>query len=56
MLSAQSRADLERRTALIPLKRMGTAADVARLVLFLLSDESAYISGAEISIDGALSL
>jgi NAD(P)-dependent dehydrogenase (short-subunit alcohol dehydrogenase family) len=35
---------------------MGTAADVAHLVLFLLSDESAYISGAEISIDGALSL
>jgi 3alpha(or 20beta)-hydroxysteroid dehydrogenase len=56
MLSARSREDLERRAALIPLKRMGTAADVAHLVLFLLSDESAYISGAEISIDGALSL
>ena len=56
MLSARSREDLERRAALIPLKRMGTAADVAHLVLYLLSDESAYISGAEISVDGALSL
>ena len=56
MLSTRSREDLDRRAALIPLKRMGTAADVAHLVLFLLSDESAYISGAEISIDGALSL
>jgi 3alpha(or 20beta)-hydroxysteroid dehydrogenase len=54
MLSA--REDLDRRAALIPLKRMGTAADVAHLVLFLLSDESAYITGAEISVDGALSL
>lgn len=56
MLGARSREDLERRAELIPLKRMGTAADVAHLVLFLLSDESAYMSGAEISIDGALSL
>ena len=56
MLSTRCREDLDRRAALIPLKRMGTAADVAHLVLFLLSDESAYISGAEISIDGALSL
>ncbi|MCP3465567.1 SDR family NAD(P)-dependent oxidoreductase [Bradyrhizobium sp. CCGUVB23] len=56
MLGARSREDLERRAGLIPLNRMGTAADVAHLVLFLLSDESAYMSGAEISMDGALSL
>lgn len=56
MLSARSREDLERRAVLIPLKRMGSAADVAHLVLYLLFDESAYISGAEISVDGALSL
>jgi 3alpha(or 20beta)-hydroxysteroid dehydrogenase len=52
----RSPEDLARRPALIPLKRMGTAADLARLVLFLLSDEGAYISGAEIAVDGALSL
>jgi 3alpha(or 20beta)-hydroxysteroid dehydrogenase len=35
---------------------MGTADEVARLVLFLLSDESGYITGAEVSIDGGVSL
>ena len=36
----------------IPLGRRGTAEDVAPLVLFLISDESAWISGAEIAVDG----
>ena len=35
-----------------PLKRAGTADEVARLVLFLASDEAAYITGAEVAIDG----
>jgi 3alpha(or 20beta)-hydroxysteroid dehydrogenase len=36
----------------IPLGRRGTAEDVAPLVVFLISDESSWISGAEISVDG----
>ncbi|KAK1975066.1 ABA4 protein [Colletotrichum cereale] len=36
----------------IALRRDGTAKEVAQLVAFLLSDESSYISGADISIDG----
>lgn len=36
----------------IPLGRRGTAEDVAPLVLFLMSDESSWISGAEIAVDG----
>jgi 3alpha(or 20beta)-hydroxysteroid dehydrogenase len=36
----------------IPLGRGGTPEDIAPLVLFLISDESTYISGAEISVDG----
>jgi 3alpha(or 20beta)-hydroxysteroid dehydrogenase len=36
----------------IPLGRRGGAEDVAPLVLFLISDESAWISGAEIAVDG----
>jgi 3alpha(or 20beta)-hydroxysteroid dehydrogenase len=39
------------RTA-IPLHRQGTPRECADLVLFLASDESSFISGAEIAIDG----
>jgi NAD(P)-dependent dehydrogenase (short-subunit alcohol dehydrogenase family) len=42
----------------VPLTRgePGTAGDVARLVLFLLSDDASHISGTPIWIDGAQSL
>jgi 3alpha(or 20beta)-hydroxysteroid dehydrogenase len=36
----------------IPLGRGGTPEDIAPLVVYLVSDESTYISGAEISVDG----
>jgi 3alpha(or 20beta)-hydroxysteroid dehydrogenase len=45
-----------RRVQQVPMKRMGTAEEVAKLVLFLLSEDSAYITGAEVSIDGGVSL
>ena len=35
-----------------PLGRTGTADEVAPLVVFLISDESSFISGAEIVVDG----
>jgi 3alpha(or 20beta)-hydroxysteroid dehydrogenase len=35
-----------------PLGRTGTADEVAPLVVYLISDESAFVSGAEIAIDG----
>ncbi len=56
MLTARSPADNQRRVQQVPMKRMGTAEEVAKLVLFLLSDESAYITGAEVTIDGGVSL
>lgn len=40
----------------IPLGRMGEGEEVAHLVLFLASDESNYITGTEIVIDGGLLL
>ena len=40
--------------AMIPLGRFGTPTDVAELMLFLASERSSYISGAEVSIDGAI--
>jgi 3alpha(or 20beta)-hydroxysteroid dehydrogenase len=36
----------------IPMGRRGTPEDVAPLIVFLISDESSWISGAEISVDG----
>ncbi len=38
----------------IPLKRMGTAKEVANLVYFLGSDESDYMTGQVINIDGGM--
>jgi 3-oxoacyl-[acyl-carrier protein] reductase len=39
---------------LVPMKRAGTPAEVADLVAFLASPQSAYISGQQISINGAM--
>ena len=38
----------------IPLKRMGTAKEVANLIYFLGSDESSYITGQVINVDGGM--
>jgi 3-oxoacyl-[acyl-carrier protein] reductase len=38
----------------IPLKRAGSTADVANLCLFLASDNSGYITGQVINVDGGL--
>lgn len=41
-------------TKSIPLRRMGTGFETANLALFLASDESSYITAAEIPVDGGL--
>jgi 3(or 17)beta-hydroxysteroid dehydrogenase len=38
----------------IPLQRLGQPAEVAALCLYLLSDESSFITGADLPIDGGL--
>ena len=38
----------------IPMGRMGTPEEIARGILFLASDESSYITGSELVIDGGM--
>jgi NAD(P)-dependent dehydrogenase (short-subunit alcohol dehydrogenase family) len=44
--------DLDYYAAQIPMKRLGQADDIAALAVFLASEESSYISGAAIPVDG----
>lgn len=46
----------EMRNARCPMGRQGTAWDVANAALFLASDESRYVTGLELVVDGGLSL
>ena len=46
-----ARANLVERT---PIGRIGTSEDVAWGVLYLASDESAYMTGSEFVIDGGI--
>lgn len=49
-IEAFSKALLEQ----TPLRRFGTGEDVAQAALFFASDESAFITGAEIAVDGGM--
>jgi 3-oxoacyl-[acyl-carrier protein] reductase len=47
---------LAQRTAATPLGRLGAPEDVARVVRFLVSDESAFVTGQVVAVDGGLAL
>lgn len=47
---------IARRNARIPMGFMGTGWDVAHACLFLVSDDARYVTGAEIVVDGGLTL
>jgi glucose 1-dehydrogenase len=45
---------MAQRESRIPLRRIGKAADIAKAVAFLMSQEASYITGADIIVDGGL--
>ena len=49
----ESRRGLEERT---PMGRVGSAAETAALIAFLLSDETGYVTGQNVAIDGGTML
>lgn len=53
MIAATDENGGEART-LIPMRRLGKPDEVSSLVLYLASDESAFVTGAEHVIDGGM--
>jgi len=48
----QDKEAMQRRLDRVPLRRMGTVAEIVTAVLYLASDESSYMTGSELVIDG----
>ena len=56
MLNAIPDEKKEEYLKVIPQHKLGSTEDIANLVSFLASDQSSYITGQVITIDGGLSL
>ena len=48
----RDREAMQRRLERVPLRRMGTVPEIVSAVLYLASDESSYMTGSEVVIDG----
>ena len=51
---AEKREEVNKRYTMVPLQRVGEPQEVAQTSLFLASDESSYLCGAEIAVDGGM--
>jgi 3alpha(or 20beta)-hydroxysteroid dehydrogenase len=56
MLHVRTPEENQQRARQIPMQRQGTADEIAGLVLFLLSDASRFMTGAELAMDGGAAL
>jgi 3(or 17)beta-hydroxysteroid dehydrogenase len=54
MLGKDRRKMIEQISSQIPLRRMGSALEVAYAALYLASDESSYVTGIELNVDGGI--
>jgi NAD(P)-dependent dehydrogenase (short-subunit alcohol dehydrogenase family) len=50
----QDAEERKKREAMVPIQRIGTADDIAKVVMFLLSEDSSYIHGENILVDGGV--
>jgi 3alpha(or 20beta)-hydroxysteroid dehydrogenase len=51
---AEGKAEVNKRYGMVPMQRVGEPSEVAYTSLFLASDESSYLCGAEIAVDGGM--
>jgi NAD(P)-dependent dehydrogenase (short-subunit alcohol dehydrogenase family) len=54
LTSGLSLSQVERITELVPLRRFGTPNEIAAAVVFLASDEAAFVTGTTLDVDGGL--
>ena len=50
----KNQKEREKREDMVPLGRLGSSEDVAKVVMFLLSEDSSYVHGENILIDGGV--